>query len=280
MTLLPLIPRGILRLTGPDRVKFLHGLTTGNVKALKPGESHRSLHTSPKGRVLALLGVYAESDALWVETDADRLAWLKASWEKVIIMEDVKIEDRSTELLVTALAGRSSPFPQTPDMPICLPFCRTGPGIEVWATPHETAIFRDGLCKTGTPLLDEAGEEALRIANGMPRYGVDLTEENLPQEGGLDEDTGWISYSKGCYVGQEPIARLHHLGQAAQRLALLKVPEGEILPPGTPVLSGESPAGRVTSSCPGMALAMLKRAFLATGAKLEAGGMADLTPIP
>ncbi len=255
MKLLPLIPRGLLRLTGADRVKFLHGLTTGNVKALKPGEAHRSVHTSPKGKVLALLSVLADADCLWVETDAARVAWLKATWEKGIIMEDVAIEDRSSQISVTALAGEGD-LPSVPPGAKLLPFCRTGPGREVWASP----AFHPPL-----PALDEAGEEALRISNLMPRFGVDLTEENLPQEGGLDEDTGWISYSKGCYVGQETIARLHNLGQVSQRLARLRVPDGRTLAPGTEL----GAAGRITSACPGMALAMLKRAFLAPGTRVE-----------
>lgn len=268
--LLPAIPRGILRLAGADRARFLHGMATSHVKGLKPGESQRSLHVSAKGKVLAMLSILAEADALWVETDADRVAFLKAALEKMVIMDDVVIEDRSSDFSVIALAGEGNLLQGLSGKR--LGFCRTGPGAELWVPPADADRIRQALLTKGAVLLDAEGEEALRIANAMPRFGVDVTDQNLPQEAGLDEDTGWISYAKGCYVGQETIARLHALGQVQQRLAVLKL-QGKTAP-GAAVHAGADLAGRVTSvSKEGLAMAMLKRAWLAQGTRLDVEGI-------
>ena len=92
--LLPPAPRGILRLRGTDRARFLHGLTTQEVKKLPPGRGAAALSVSQKGRVQAMLALLADPDALWVETDPERAGFLKAAWEKLVISDDVAIEDR------------------------------------------------------------------------------------------------------------------------------------------------------------------------------------------
>lgn len=241
--LLPPAPRGLLRISGADRVRFLHGQTTQDIKKLKPGEGAQALALTNKGRVLALLLVLADEDALWVETDPGRAAFLKTAWEKVIVMDDVEISDRSESLGVVALSGADAPaflarasrdaVPEPPPLGHA-PFslggqqarlvraCRAGgAGLELWTLAAYTGPLRGALERAGALPVDE---EALRIRNGIPRYGTDVTEENLPQEAGFDEDTGWISYAKGCYVGQETIARLHNLGQVQKRLCV--TPEG------------------------------------------------------
>ncbi len=267
LALLPVLPRGILRLAGADRVRFLQGMTTNHVKALKPGESQRSLHVSQKGKVLALLTVLAEVDFLWVETDADRAAWLKAALEKMLIMDDVIIEDCSSGLAVLALLGRHPPPLTSPTLRRVRASRVGGDGWELWVPRVELGAQRPSLLEAGARLIGAEEEELLRMERGMPRFNVDVSEENLPQEARLDEDTGWISYSKGCYVGQETIARLHSMGQVRQRLALLRMSERAL--PGSPVHAVDQLVGRVTSASGLVALAMLRREWTSPGSLLE-----------
>lgn len=235
--LLPATPRGLLRIAGADRARFVHGQTTQDIKRLKPGEGAQALALTPKGKVLAVLLVLAGDDALWIETDADRAPVLKQAWERLIVMDDVTIEDRSAETGIVALSGKDAltflagtagaPLPELAPLahaPVPLVghaarivrACRAGgPGAEVWLPAAFSGAFRATLARAGAT---EADETALRAVQGMPRYGIEVTEEHLPQEAGFDEDTGWISYAKGCYVGQETVARLHHLGQVQKRL--------------------------------------------------------------
>ncbi len=267
-SLLPAAPRGILRVTGADRVRFLHGQTTQDVKKLKPGEGAQALAVTNKGKVLGMLLLLADEDAIWVETDPERAAPLKAAWERMIIMDDVALSDRSSHLGVVALSGdgargllAAAAGREVPDLPPLghapVPLagqqarlvraCRAGgPGLEFWTMAAYTAPLRGSLQRAGALPLEPAGEEALRIRNGIPRYGVDVTEDHLPQEAGFDEDTGWVSYTKGCFVGQETIARLHHLGQVQKRLCLVE--EG-----GRPALAYRKRAEALTPVSPRLA---------------------------
>jgi len=135
--------------------------------------------------------------------------------------------------------------------------------------------LRASLVAAGVPEADPEAREALRLETGMPVFGIDYGSDNLPQETGLEDS---ISYTKGCYLGQEVVARLHYRGQVARRLARLQSMAGEAPSPGTVLFLEGRPAGTVTSTARSptagsvLVLAMLQRRALEPGTQLQIEG--------
>jgi folate-binding protein YgfZ len=145
----------------------------------------------------------------------------------------------------------------------------------LWSTPEAVAALRRWLVERETLEVGPEAREALRLESGSPIFGIDYGPDNLPQESGL---TDAVSYTKGCYLGQEVVARLHYRGQVARRLARLHGPDSEPPAPGTAVLLEGREAGVVTSVARSPSdgstrmWAMLKRRALEVGTRLEVGG--------
>lgn len=258
------VARGVLRVTGADRVRFLQGLTTHDVAALQPGQGQPSAMLSVKGRVLAELGVLAaaEGDALLLALPADITAKVHALLDKHAIADDVEIgsfaEGWSTWVVVGAGAARlveqivGAPPPtgewsaRASASGVWAVATRThGVGFELWAPPAAAEATRAALAAGGLE-LGEAALEVLRVEAGQPRYGVDVSEDDLPLESRLD---GRLSFSKGCYVGQEVVVRVTSRGGVNHKLCGLKL-AGDVVPPaGTRLaIEGRDDAGRITSA--------------------------------
>jgi folate-binding protein YgfZ len=204
---------GKLRVGGADRVRFLQGMLTNDVGALAPGAWLRAAILSVKGRVLAIVDAIHEGETfLLVSETAEKVHQLL---DKHAIADDVSFT------------------------PVQLAMHR------VWETPEAVWTAPPILAPPDAPSPPDA-VEARRIEAGLPRYGVDVTEDHFPFEANLDRA---ISYTKGCYVGQEVVARAHARGHANKRLVGLRL-EGEgAAATGAPVSSEARPdAGVVTSS--------------------------------
>ena len=177
---------GRLRVTGADRTRFLQGLTTVNVEKLADGQHGWGAILSPKGRVLSVIDVAREGDAYVVASEASIAESTRALLEKYAVMDDVAFEPR------------------------------TGPAHQIWDDPATAwaAPIVEGAGDSARP-EDDPDVERMRIRAGFLRYGKDVGEDHFPFETPLAR---FLDYGKGCYVGQEPVFRVHAQGNAAHAL--------------------------------------------------------------
>jgi folate-binding protein YgfZ len=242
---------GRLRVTGSDRTRFLQGLTTVNIEALTDGTHGWGAILSPKGRVLSVIDVTAAGDAYVIACEAGLADKTRALLERYAVMDDVAFE------------------------PIA------GAAHQVWTAPAEvwTAGIVDGEGPTPRPDTDPE-VEALRIRGGFLRYGVDVDEDHFPFETPLGK---LLDYGKGCYVGQEPVFRVHAQGNAARMLRGLDIEGTAPIAPGT-VLTAPAKGHIASSIADGdatRALAYLHRTSWEPGATVEiAGRRATIRELP
>lgn len=264
--LFDLTGRTHLVLTGRDRARFLHGFCTNDVKRLQPGEGCEAFVTNLKGRILEHVFLAVEPEAIHLNGTAGFEEPLFAHLDRYLITDDVQIARRSPELADYFLSGPQAPalVASHAELPEWKPYghraaviagvdCRlqrldllAAPGVMVTCLRAAADTLRPALQSVAT----EAGRgvfEALRIEAGLPSYGVDLSDENLAQEAMRTEKC--ISFKKGCYLGQEPIARLDALGHVNRQLALVRFDVDVAVPQKTPLKSSDGKeAGAVSSS--------------------------------
>ena len=221
-------PRGFVGVRGPDAASYLQAMVSNDVEALGPGESCEALLLTAKGRVIAPMTVYRRSADDYVLLTEPELAeallaaLLRSRFAAKVAIE---LEDHTSVLVV----GRETP-----------------PG---GIASREFGVAAYELIDEETPAWGEIGDEELerlRIRAGIPRYGRELDERVLPAEAGLDRTA--IDFEKGCYPGQEPVARQHYRGRVNRTLRVLEL-EGDELPDYDAELTYDSKVvGRVTSS--------------------------------
>jgi len=260
-------PLGRIRLLGRDRLEFLHRISTGDVRNLRPGEGRLTALLNPKGRILDLLHALASESDLLLVTSAGTGGKVRSWIETFLFREQVLLEDAGS-LPCLGLFGPESPavlgrlaggewggLPPAhhrvagiAGAPVRI--VRTHPlagcgflllGEKEAALPLWEELARGGAVPAGSEALDR-----LRIAAGVPEAGKELTEEHNPWEAGLDAA---ISLTKGCYTGQEVVARLHHYGKVQRRLSGMRL-EGAPPPAGSDVSAGGEAIGSITSAAP------------------------------
>jgi folate-binding protein YgfZ len=251
----PLEGRAQLRLTGRDRASFLHSFCTNDIKKLVTGQGCEAFLTSIKGRILGHLFVFATADALLVDSVAGSAAAIAAHLDRYIITEDVQIADETAAVYVAAVYGTEvsrslgiGDLPKPGDHREIVigsaalqvrrvPFT-SGECFEVFVAAHQRESLVQEFQQRGLLEVSLADFEGYRIDAGMPTYGVDLTEENLAQEASRTKSA--ISFTKGCYLGQEPIARLDAMGHVNRELRIVAFEGGE---PVTAGMAIHDPAG-------------------------------------
>jgi folate-binding protein YgfZ len=213
MPLFDLSDRVKLRLRGNDRLRFLNGQVTNDVRKANPNLSMPACVLSAKGRMDAFVYINAEHDALLLDAEAELRTGLPARLDRYIIADDVTIEDVSEELALFHLAR------ETPILPNDYGWRRSKRcgviGWDLFAPASEHDHLRQILAAEDIFPNDEATEQ-FRIEQGVPRWGRELTSEIIPVEANLEVDA--IDYSKGCYIGQEVISRMKMSGQTNKRL--------------------------------------------------------------
>lgn len=235
--------RDVLRVAGPDRLTWLHSLTTQFFEGLAPGQWVSALVLSPQGHVEHAFTGVDDGEAFTAHTEPGRAAALIAFLERMRFMMRVEVTDETSSVAVAWRPGR---YDLVPRDQLTAYAEAAGPAAGLWAF------------------------EALRIARGEPRFGVDTDERTIPNEVGwiVDEPWGAVHLDKGCYRGQETVARVHNLGRPPRRLTLLHLDGSENRLPavGSPVApaAGGRDAGFVGSSARHhelgpIALALLKR---------------------
>jgi len=235
---------GRLRVTGGDRERFLQGLTTINVTALADGAHGWGAILNPKGRVLTVIAIANLGDAFGILCEPSLADKTRAILERYAVMDDVAFETM------------------------------TGPTHQVWTEPAD--VWRAPLVHgAGDTSDDDAAAERLRIRAGFPRYGFDVDEDHFPFETPLAQ---FLDYGKGCYVGQEPVFRVHAQGNVARALRGLVIEGGEPVELGAVIAHASRPqAGTVTSAVAGgdgttLALGYLHRTCWDVGGTVEVAG--------
>ncbi len=255
-----LAPRVILRVTGADRVRYLNGQLTADVRKLVPGQAVPACVLTAKGKLCADVFVTAHPEALIVDADEALQDSLLARLERYIIADDVQIEDvRLTLRLTHVLPPPSEPIEHflTEELralgaTVARRFGR--PGLDLLQPPDASLEIWDRFTREGAA-LDEPLIELLRIEAGIPRWDRELTEDTLPPEAGLDRTH--IDYHKGCYIGQEVISRLKSVGHVNRQMAGFASVSGAPLSPGMQLFAPGADArsvGLLTSSTESFAL--------------------------
>ena len=256
-----------LELSGDDRAKFLNNLTTNAVGALQPGQGCETFVLDVRGHVIGHLLVFSTPDTLVLDTGPGQAERLLAHLERYHIREQVEFHDRSAEWGELLLAGTGAEDLLKQAAAASLPLDYLGHaevsvvGQFVWlrriAIAGPTSFFISGpraaiavagiaLESAGALRCGAAALETVRIEAGWPRYGLDITDQNLPQEVGRDRYA--ISFTKGCYLGQETVARIDALGHVNKQLTAVRFTGQEVPRPGTELRHGGKAIGTATSS--------------------------------
>jgi folate-binding protein YgfZ len=275
--------RGLISVHGGEAVQFLDGLISNDVKTLEDGGQIRAAFPNSKGRLIAIVRVVRLNDRFYFETEA---ATRKAVFDNLFrftMAGDFFVEDVSETFRFVKVYDRSF-------IPITPPF------IE-FDLPRSTEYFvhrEDAFDFLGELKYLEAAEisdelyETLRIESGSPKFGVDMDETTIVPELGIDD---LISYTKGCYIGQEIIARIHFRGHVAKKLTGIKCDESETagkLEKGSELTTADGKnAGTVTSVTRSpklkkiVAMAYVRYDYLESGTRLLAGGSEwEVTDLP
>ena len=250
--------RGVVTVTGPDRLSWLHSLTSQHLTALGPHQPTQALVLSPHGHVEHHMHVLDDGATTWLHVEPGTAAALVAFLDSMRFMLRVEVAD------------------VTPDYAV------------VWSVAGFRIVQRDDLVasveKDGEP-AGVTAYEALRVAAGIPRLGVDTDHRTIPHE------VGWLASAthldKGCYRGQETVARVHNLGRPPRRLVLLHLDGSAetLAQPGTDITLGGARVGRLGTAAHHyelgpIALGLVKRT-VDDGATVETGGMnAAVEPLP
>lgn len=211
---------GLLRFSGPDAVSFLHGQLTCDVAALKTGMSSYGGYCSPKGRLLATFLLWTDEDGCWMLLPAERVEPIRKRLSMYILRAKVKVEDMSESLACAGIAGSGIAEQLAAcggTMPGSLHRVAVTNGLRVVRVAAERCLLVMPRERSTSLAAGDDFWTALDIAAGIP-FIVDATQEEfVPQMVNLDL-IGALSYSKGCYPGQEIVARTHYLGRLKQRM--------------------------------------------------------------
>src|SRR5258706_8061220 len=215
---------GVLDVAGTDRVAFLQGQLTQDVKGMSPGEVRPAAGLTPKGRIVFLARVLALPDSLRLLVPFDARGGILAHLKKYVIFQKVAIADRSSELALVGLYGPRAAGIAAPAVAIRLP--PEGEFSAEALVPSEgLEDFEGTLAGAGAAKVAESTAEVLRVEAGRPRFGSDVDDSHFPDEVGLDAA---ISTTKGCYVGQEIVARTRTYGRVNRRLGGFRFPDGAV----------------------------------------------------
>jgi tRNA-modifying protein YgfZ len=242
-------PAGVLDVTGPDRESFLQGQLTQEMRGLAPGESRAAAGLTPKGKLLFVARVLGLEDRIRMVVPEILRQPVLDHLRKYAVFTKVAIEDRTQDFVRVGVYGPAGAGLAVPGSIERLP-TKGELSAELLAPAHARGELEALLRDAGSAEISEETAEILRVEAGRPRFGTDMNMTNLPDEVGMDDA---ISTTKGCYVGQEVVARLKTYGRVNRRLVSFRFPDGAI-PAGELLrLPGEEvpskiEAGRVTSS--------------------------------
>jgi folate-binding protein YgfZ len=304
--------RAYLTASGPDAASFLQRMTSNEVSGLEPGQGRYGLQLDAQGHIVADFYSLRMDDHILLETDWARRGPLRAVLEKHIIAEDAEVSDASERLASLSVEG-----PQAGRLLKAALSQGAIPGSELnhaWVRLHEAPVLVVRLSETGEEgfrlifvveyaqniwealaaqqrhvqwkPVGHAALNILRTEAGIPWYGAELNEQTLPPEAGLEQRA--LSYTKGCYLGQEIVERIRSRGHVNRKLVGLRL-SGDPLPAaGAKLLREGKEAGAITTAVHSptlgadIALGYVRREHLELGTRLEVegGGAAEITALP
>lgn len=264
-----------IEVRGPDRIEWLHGLLTQDIATLAPGQGAYAAYLTPQGRMVADLQVFHRGDSVLLETPAPARASLLSRLDQFVIMEDVTVTDVSDRVGCLTVCGPAAAawtaactgldraaleqLPEyghvalhTPDAFVAATRAFGVEGFDLFGSPGDLATWHV-LLGARAPHASESLLETARIEAGRPRFGVDMHEDTIPLEAGIESRA--MSFGKGCYVGQEVVIRILHRGQGrvARRLVWVSTPAvGSGITPwraGEHVHLGDRVVGAISSAC-------------------------------
>lgn len=294
--------RAQISLTGADRVRWLNGMVTNNVRDLQPGQGVYAFLLSPQGHILGDLYAYNRGESIAVETDQNQMEKILATFDHYIIMDDVEVKNLSEEITALGIAGPNArkvlaaagiQIPEAQPLEVfeakctCDCECLACSGVrgddpvvenyELWLKPQDVKKTWDALVAHGATPVGTEALELHRIASGIPVYGVDIRERDLPQE---TEQARALNFNKGCYVGQEIVERIRSRGAVHRKFSGFLFEGGTAISPGAKIVAGEKEVGEITSiasfgsmqSAKTVALGYIRREVGAPGREVTISG--------
>jgi tRNA-modifying protein YgfZ len=271
---LDLSARAKLRVTGADRLRFLNGQITNDLRKANETVAMEACVLNAKGKVNAHIFIGALGESLLIDTEPELGETLRARLERYIIADDVQIEDVTDEFSLFHVVTEESRAFGSGRIVSARRFAATG--RDIWGDRARHDTLRADL-SSEFAFVDSAAAELMRIEQGLPRWGRELTEEIIPIEANLEQRT--VDYQKGCYIGQEVISRIKMSGQTNKRLCGLTSLNTGPLQPGMKLVAASASgreAGWVTSATRSqrldkeIALGYVRRGFNNAGTTLNA----------
>jgi folate-binding protein YgfZ len=247
---------GKLALTGTQAAELLNGQVSNDVEALAPGTGCYATLLTNKGKMLGDLRVIATGDELLLVCERAALQALFDQIRRGAIGWDAELHKRTLQHGLLSVIGphARAVVPGADALPVDehasvaseiagvrVLLVVTDLGVDVVCPAEDTARVQDALLAAGAVAVDEAAAEIVRVESGRPRYGLDVDDTTIPQEAGLNSRA--VSFTKGCYVGQETVARLHWRGKPNRHLRGLRL--SEPVEPGAPLRLGDREVGKV-----------------------------------
>ncbi|HEY9498278.1 MAG TPA: glycine cleavage T C-terminal barrel domain-containing protein, partial [Terrimesophilobacter sp.] len=278
LAVVDLSQRAVLTVTGADRLTWLDSVTSQDLASLAPGGSAEALLLNPTGRIEHVLQVLDDGVTSWLLVEGQEAASLLAWLDSMRFMMRVEVADRSADYALIGTLGSPALAAAAPNgLPLVWsdPWSTVATGGHQYAeepdhpasrwTWREFVIERASLAEAARlPVAGLLAFEALRIAAWRPRFGTEVDEKTIPHE--LDWLRSAVHLSKGCYRGQETVAKVHNLGHPPRRLVMLHLDGSESVLPaeGDEIMLGDKSVGRVTSAARHyelgpIALAVIKR---------------------
>ena len=255
---------GWLRVTGKDRVRWLNGMVTNSIQQLQPGEGNYNFFLSVQGRIQGDAYIFAEPDALLIETASAQLTALMPLLDHFIIMDDVVLENVTGSQSGLSISGphavpllqqiglpigslskiqRQSILWNAAEITVIHAYSPLVPHFELWADATTIASLTQTILGAGATLCDPQSIEWLRLLEGTPLYGTDVRDRELPQE---TAQTRALHFAKGCYLGQEIVERIRSRGNVHRTFAGFRL-EGALPAAGSLLESEGKQVGELTS---------------------------------
>lgn len=297
--------RAQIKLAGKDRVRWLNGMITNNIRDLAVGSGVYGFLLNPQGRIQGDLYAYSHPEFLVVDTDKAQLETISNLFRRYIIMDKVELTDISNEIAVIEVVGQKSVKVLTAagfelpkealqfstarwhdaDCTIIRGDLPDHPSFEIWCSPDKSGALLAALITAGSIEVHDDAMELLRIAEGVPRFGQDIKDRDLPQE---TEQLRALNFAKGCYIGQEIVERIRSRGNVHRKFTGFLI-EGPLPQAGAPIEIDGKSVGEITSvaSLPhttnyqNVALGYLRREFATPGNKIPIGeSQATVSALP
>lgn len=314
--------RGRIRLTGADRRAYLQGLLTNDIAALTSGTGCYAAYLTPQGRMIADMRVFEMGDRILADLEGDVADLVASRWAQFIFSEDVQVEPlssstaqlgvygpRAADVIESALAAGRTPGEQSPEAEMLRSMALYAnarwdfqgvpvfvlrsddvgvQGFDLVVGMERKGALSDLLITSGAAIVGSEAAEICRIEAGRPRFHVDMDEDTIPLEAGIEDRA--ISLTKGCYVGQEIIIRVLHRGHgrvARKLVGMTFEPHAAVPARGDTILSGEREIGSITSAVKSpavgrpIALGYVHRDFVQPGTPVTvAGAPGTVTEVP